>query len=66
MVGVTGALGLGGLVAGTYMWVNADSTVPALTIGLGSFGAIAPALPGMLMLVGTALLGVALIRMQKS
>lgn len=59
-----GSFGLGSVFAGTCLWFNADSIVPALSGSLGSLGYCAPALPGVLMLLGTALLGVALIRMQ--
>lgn len=61
---VMGSLGLGSVFAGTCLWVSADRVLPALSDGLGSLGYCAPALPGVLMLLGTALLGVALIRMQ--
>ncbi len=63
-VGMTGTLGLGSVLAGTYLWFNAGNTLPALTGSLGSLGFCAPAIPGLLMLLGTALLGFALIRMQ--
>jgi len=57
-----GALGIGGLAAGAILWANADSPLEA---SLGHLGSIATAVPGLLILMGTALLGFALIRMQK-
>lgn len=63
---MTGALGLGSFFTGTFLWFSADRVVPALTGGMGSLGHCAPAVPGLLILIGTALLGVALIRMQES
>lgn len=59
-----GSIGLGSVFTGTCLWFNADSVMPALSRGMGSLGYCAPALPGIFLLLGTALLGVALIRMQ--
>ncbi len=61
---MSGIFGLGSMAAGTCLWFNAESVLPALSGSLGSLGYCAPAVPGLLMLLGTALLGVALIRMQ--
>lgn len=63
---MTGTLGLGSFLTGTCLWFSADSVVPALTGSMGSLGYCAAAVPGLLMLIGTALLGFALIRMQDS
>jgi hypothetical protein len=57
-----GTLGIGGLGAGAFLWARADGQVEA---NLGHLSSIAPAVPGLLILMGTALLGFALIRMQK-
>ena len=57
-----GTLGIGGLAVGAILWARAEGPLEA---NLGHLGLIAPAVPGLLILMGTALLGFALIRMQK-
>jgi hypothetical protein len=57
-----GTLGIGGLITGALLWAHTDSPLGA---NLGRLDSIAPAFPGLLILMGTALLGFALIRMQK-
>lgn len=56
------SLGLGCLAVGSILLCNSDKVGAALTGGLGSVGGIIPALPGLLVFCGTALLGLALIR----
>lgn len=56
------SLGLGCIAGGGLLLCNAGLTGAAQASSFGDVGAIIPALPGLLILCGTALLGVALIR----
>ena len=62
---MTGSFGAGTMVAGAYLWWESDRLLLKLVGLLGSFEPIGVALPGLLLLLGTATLGFALIRMQK-
>jgi hypothetical protein len=61
---MTGTLGVGSMLAGTVLLFGAEHWLPALAVKMGSLGDYTAALPGLLVLLGTALLGFALIRMQ--
>lgn len=62
---MTGSFGASTIAAGAYLWWESDGLLLKLVGLLGKFGPVGVALPGLLMLLGTALLGFALIRMQK-
>ena len=62
---MTGTFGAGTMAAGGYLWWQSDGVLLKLAGVVGGFGPVAAALPGILMLLGTASLGFALIRLQK-
>jgi hypothetical protein len=62
---MTARIGLGSIAAGGYLAVNIDRTKMAFVDVLSGFGEIVPALPGLLALFGTALLGLALIQIAR-
>ena len=63
---MTGTFGAGTIVAGAYLWWESDGVLITLASAFGTFAPAGAALPGLLMLIGTAVLGFALIRMQKN
>jgi len=63
---MTGSLGAGTFFAGAYLWWDTNGVLTALISRMGEFAPAGPALPGLLMLSGTAILGFVLIRMQNA
>jgi len=62
---MAGSFGAASIAAGAYLSWDADGALLLLTKGLGHFAPFGAAIPGVLVLLGTAILGVALIRHQK-
>ena len=63
---MTASVGAGAWIAGAYLWWDADGALAALMPRLGDFAPLGPALPGLLMLIGTAVIGFGLIRLQNA
>jgi hypothetical protein len=62
---MTGSFGTGSMAMGAYLMWEPNGMLERLVSKLGVLAPVGPALPGLLMLLGTAVLGFALIRMQK-
>jgi len=63
---MTVTFGTGSWLAGAYLLWDGNGALAALVPRLGDLAPMGPALPGMLMLIGTAVIGFALIRLQNA
>lgn len=63
---MTGSFGIGSLATGLYLTFAGSEALQGVLPSTGLLAPVGALLPGLLLLIGTALLGAALIRLQNA